>query len=215
MMVEESEVEQHQQNLSTLESKVTFLEAEKTILEAVEVSLRKEVDELKHDKREVVSKFVLYAVIELVHSDDMSSLVGRLVSSAVLYGRRRAYEQVVDMKEPFNFSKVKGYHPSAPIGKFMSKKPPSSSKSSFPSELKFPLPYFSESYPILASKFPIPKSPSPPTDASVLESPNHLHFNEVVRGFASIHLVECSMATAKNFNPHEAIDRGPRMLTPQ
>ncbi|GJX44927.1 hypothetical protein Tco_0261603 [Tanacetum coccineum] len=134
-------------------SKVTSLEAEKARLEAVEVSLRKEVDELKPDKRKVVSKVVPYAVMKLVHSDDMGSLVGRLVSSAILYERCRAYEQVDDMNDPFNLSKVKGYRssykkdntqasndlatatfpwldefvadPSAPIEALLSKKPPS------------------------------------------------------------------------------------------
>nr|GEU45484.1 hypothetical protein [Tanacetum cinerariifolium] len=69
-------------SLSTLDSKVTSLEAEKTRLETVEVSLRKEVEELKQD---------------------------RLVSFAILYRMYRAYEQVADMKEPFDLSKVKGY----------------------------------------------------------------------------------------------------------
>ncbi|GJS94305.1 hypothetical protein Tco_0801273 [Tanacetum coccineum] len=102
----------YQQSLSTLELKVTSLEAEKARLEAVEVSFRKEIEELKQDIREVVSKVVPYAAMELVHSDDMGSLVGRLVSSAILYGRCRAYEQAADMKEPFDLSKVKGYRSS-------------------------------------------------------------------------------------------------------
>ncbi|GKA16352.1 hypothetical protein Tco_0696099 [Tanacetum coccineum] len=94
------------------ESKVTSLEAEKARLEAVEVSLQKEVEELKQDRKEVVSMVVPYVTMELVHSDDMGSLVGKLVSSAIMYGRRRAFEQVADMKEPFYLSKVKGYRPS-------------------------------------------------------------------------------------------------------
>ncbi|GJT00603.1 hypothetical protein Tco_0821772 [Tanacetum coccineum] len=74
-------------------------------------TLSTEVKEHK-DRREVVSKVVPYAAMELVHSDHMGSLVGKLVSSAILYGRCRAYEQVADMKEPFDLSKVKGYHSS-------------------------------------------------------------------------------------------------------
>ncbi|GKG45613.1 hypothetical protein Tco_0498059, partial [Tanacetum coccineum] len=50
--------------------------------------------------------------MELVHRDDMGSLVGKLVSFAILYGRCRAYEQVTDIKEPFDLLKVKGYHSS-------------------------------------------------------------------------------------------------------
>nr|GEW81584.1 putative ribonuclease H-like domain-containing protein [Tanacetum cinerariifolium] len=67
----------YQQSLLTLESKVTFLVAKKSRLEAVEVSLCKEVEELKQDRREVVSKVVPYATMELVRSDDMGSLVDR------------------------------------------------------------------------------------------------------------------------------------------
>ncbi|GJX73650.1 hypothetical protein Tco_0312245 [Tanacetum coccineum] len=153
MMLESQKWAGNQQSLSTLESKVTSLEAEKARLEAVKVSLRKEVEELKQDRKEVVSKVIPYAAMELVHSDDMGSLVGRLVSSAILYGRCRAYVQVADMKEPFELSKVKGYHssykkdhtqasndlatatfpwldefmanPSTPIEALLSKKPPS------------------------------------------------------------------------------------------
>nr|GEY20866.1 hypothetical protein [Tanacetum cinerariifolium] len=106
-----------QEKISTLftevkEHKVTYLDAEKESLKAIEVSLRKKVEELKQDMREVVLKFIPYAAIELVHSDDMGSLIVRLVSSHILYKRCRAYEQVADMKEPFDLSKVKGYRSS-------------------------------------------------------------------------------------------------------
>nr|GEY89524.1 RNA-directed DNA polymerase, eukaryota, reverse transcriptase zinc-binding domain protein [Tanacetum cinerariifolium] len=84
---EESKWAGYQQSLSTLESKVTALETEKARLEAVKVSIRKEVEELKQDRREVVSKVVPYAVMELIHSDDIVSLLGKLVSSAIVYGR--------------------------------------------------------------------------------------------------------------------------------
>nr|GEV40288.1 putative ribonuclease H-like domain-containing protein [Tanacetum cinerariifolium] len=39
-------------------------------------------------------------------------LTGRLVSFVILYERCKAYEQVADMKEPFNLSQMKGYHSS-------------------------------------------------------------------------------------------------------
>ncbi|GKD23049.1 hypothetical protein Tco_1224752 [Tanacetum coccineum] len=85
---------------------------EKARLEAVKVSLRKEVDDVKRDKMEVVSKVVSYAALELVHSDELGRLVGKLVSSAIFYERCAAFEQVADMNEPFDLSKVKGYCPS-------------------------------------------------------------------------------------------------------
>ncbi|GKC75130.1 hypothetical protein Tco_1125904 [Tanacetum coccineum] len=102
----------YQKSLSTLESKVTALETKKARLEVIEVSLRKEVEKFKQDRREVVSKVVPYVVMELVHSDEMGSLVGKLVSSAIVYGRCRAFEQVADMKEPFDLLKVKGHRSS-------------------------------------------------------------------------------------------------------
>ncbi|GKG49143.1 hypothetical protein Tco_0515595, partial [Tanacetum coccineum] len=76
--------------------------------ETVEASLRQEVNDLKRDRMEVVSKVVPYIVMELVHSDELGRLVGKLVSSAVFYGRCDAFKEVVEMKEPFDLTKVKG-----------------------------------------------------------------------------------------------------------
>ncbi|GJX69868.1 hypothetical protein Tco_0307039 [Tanacetum coccineum] len=112
MMLESQKWAGYQVTLSTLESKVDSLEAEKARLEAVEASLRREVEELKKDRRDVVSKVVPYAAMELVHSDELGRLVGTLVSSAITYGHCRAYEQVASMKEPFDLSKAKGYRSS-------------------------------------------------------------------------------------------------------
>ncbi|GJX24072.1 hypothetical protein Tco_0228517, partial [Tanacetum coccineum] len=103
-----AEVKKHK----ALESKVTSLEADKARLEAVEASLHGEIEELRQDRRDVVLKVVPYAAIELVHSDELGKLVGKLVSSAITYGHCRAYEQVAAMKEPFDLSKVKGYRSS-------------------------------------------------------------------------------------------------------
>nr|GFA21953.1 protein NYNRIN-like [Tanacetum cinerariifolium] len=73
-------------------------------------SMSPHVEELKQDRREVVSKVVPYAVMELIHSDDIVSLLGKLVSSAIVYGRCKAFEQVAGMKEPFDLSKLRGYN---------------------------------------------------------------------------------------------------------
>ncbi|GKF12573.1 hypothetical protein Tco_0050499 [Tanacetum coccineum] len=91
---------------------VNSLEADKAKLETVEASLCREVEELKQDRRDVVSKVVPYTTMKLVHSDELGRLVGKLVSSAITYGRCRAYEQVAAIKESFDLSKVKGYHSS-------------------------------------------------------------------------------------------------------
>ncbi|GJW32015.1 hypothetical protein Tco_0052047 [Tanacetum coccineum] len=178
--------------LST-KSKVTSLEAEKARLEAVEVSLRKEVEKLKQDRREVVSKVVPYAAMELIHSDDMGSLVVRLMSFAILYGRCRAYGQVADIKEPFDLSNMKGYRssykkdhtqtsndfatatfhwldefvedPLAPIEVLLSKKPPSLQRP-VPSRTQVPLP---TSQRATLSSALVSNPMSPPADDSVIK----------------------------------------------
>ncbi|GJV43223.1 hypothetical protein Tco_1427759 [Tanacetum coccineum] len=177
--------------LALYASYIVHIKVKKARVEAVEVALRKEVEELKQDMREVVSKFIPYVVMELVHSDDMGSLVGRLVSSAILYGRYRAYEQVADMKEPFDLSKVNGYFfsykkdhtqannnfptatfpwldefmadPSVPIEVLLSKKPLSLQRL-VPSRTQVPLPTSQRATP---SSTLVSNSMSPPTDASV------------------------------------------------
>ncbi|GJZ94288.1 hypothetical protein Tco_0666491 [Tanacetum coccineum] len=193
MMWESQKWTGYQQSLSTLESKVTSLEAEKARLEAVEVCLQKEVEELKQDRREVVSKVIPYVAMELIHSDDMGSLVGKLVSSAIVYRRCRAFEQVADMKETFDLSKVKGYRssykkdhtqasndlatatfpwldeftadPSAPIEDLLLKKPPNLQRHA-PSRTQVPFPSSQRATP---SSVPVSKPMSPPADASVVK----------------------------------------------
>ncbi|GKB30085.1 UBN2 domain-containing protein [Tanacetum coccineum] len=217
MMLESQKWASYQHSLSTLESKVTSLEAKKARLEAVEVSLRKEVEELKHDRRNVASKVVPCVVMELVYSDHMGSLVGKLVSSVILYGRCRAYEQVVDMKEPFDLSKVKGYHssykkyhiqasndlaiatfpwldefvadPLASIEALLSKKPPSLQRPA-PSRTKVPLPSSQRATPSLV---PVSNLMSTPVDVSVVK-PNPLNFNEGHHvGVNSVLRVACTL----------------------
>ncbi|GJQ99943.1 hypothetical protein Tco_0522928 [Tanacetum coccineum] len=109
MMLESQKWASYQVTISTLESKVNSLEADKARLEVVEASLHREVEELKQDRRDIVSKVVPYAAMELVHSDKLGRLVGKLVSSVITYGRCRAYERVATMKEPFDLSNAKGY----------------------------------------------------------------------------------------------------------
>ncbi|GJV69364.1 hypothetical protein Tco_1484873 [Tanacetum coccineum] len=113
----------------------------------------------------VVLKVVPYAVIELIHSDDMGSLVGRLVSFAILYGRCRAYKQVADMKEPFKFSKLDEFmaDPSDPIEVLLSKKHTSLQRH-VPLRTQVPLPTSQRATPSSAL---VSNPMSPPTDASI------------------------------------------------
>ncbi|GKC40948.1 hypothetical protein Tco_1053332 [Tanacetum coccineum] len=88
----EADVMQARELAREEECEVASLEADKANLEATEASLHQEIEEVK-------GRF-------------FRRLVGKLVSSAITFGRCRAYEQVARMKEPFDLSKVKGYHPS-------------------------------------------------------------------------------------------------------
>nr|GEX14610.1 hypothetical protein [Tanacetum cinerariifolium] len=121
MMLESQKWVGYQANLSSLESQVVSLEAEKVRLEAVEVSLRKEVDDARWDMMEVFSKVVPYAAMELIYSDDLGNLVGKFFSSAIIYGRCKAFEQVAAMNEPFDLTKI-------PVEVLLLKKPPSIQK---------------------------------------------------------------------------------------
>ncbi|GJQ95755.1 hypothetical protein Tco_0006894 [Tanacetum coccineum] len=112
MLLENKKWAGYQVSLSALESKVASLEAEKARLEASELSLHQEVENVKRDKVEVVSKVVPYAAMELVHSDELGRLVGKLASASVFYDRCAAFEEFSKMKEPFDLSKVKGYRSS-------------------------------------------------------------------------------------------------------
>ncbi|GJS48885.1 putative reverse transcriptase domain-containing protein [Tanacetum coccineum] len=112
LMLESQKWSGYQVILSALESKVASFKAEKANLKAIEALVRQEIEEVKHDRKEVVSKVVPYACMEILYSDELGRLVRKLVSSAITFGRCRAYEQVTRMKEPFDLLKVKGYRPS-------------------------------------------------------------------------------------------------------
>ncbi|GKD39158.1 hypothetical protein Tco_1259365 [Tanacetum coccineum] len=111
MLLESQKWAGYQENLANLESKVAALEAEKGKLEAIEALLCKEIEALKCNRAKVVSKVVPYVAMELVHSDEMAMLFGKFMPFAIFYGRCAAFEEVVNMKEPFYLAKVKGYRP--------------------------------------------------------------------------------------------------------
>ncbi|GKF52532.1 hypothetical protein Tco_0159442 [Tanacetum coccineum] len=107
--------------------------------------------------------------MELVHSDELGRLVGILVSSAITYGRCRAYEQVAAMKDPFDLSKAKGYPDATTlIEALLSKKPPMLQKPA-PSRTQMPVtssqkatPSFAPSLNLMSSLADLMKpSPSP------------------------------------------------------
>ncbi|GKB90513.1 hypothetical protein Tco_0962785 [Tanacetum coccineum] len=112
MLLESQKWAGYQENLMNLESKVSALESEKNKLEVAKATLYQEVESIKSDRAEVVLKVVPYVAMKLVHSDEMAMLVGKLVSSVVFYERCATFEEVADIKEPFDLVKVKGYRPS-------------------------------------------------------------------------------------------------------
>nr|GEX71705.1 hypothetical protein [Tanacetum cinerariifolium] len=158
-----------------LREKISSLNADvkehkgKARLEAVEASLRIEVEELKQDRRDVVSKVIPYAAMELVTA----------------------------MKDPFDLSKAKVYHSSyqkdhthasndfataafpwldefvvdatAPIETMLSKKPPMLQKPA-PSRTRMHVPSFQKATP---SSAPSLNPMSPPADL-VKPSPSPL-----------------------------------------
>ncbi|GJS18290.1 hypothetical protein Tco_1141026 [Tanacetum coccineum] len=99
------------EKIAALLVEVAFLEAEKARLEAFEASLHQEVEDVKRDREEVVSKVVPYIAMELVHSNELGMRVGKLVSFVVFYWRCATFVEVAEMKEPFDLTKVKGYRP--------------------------------------------------------------------------------------------------------
>ncbi|GKD91671.1 hypothetical protein Tco_1367178 [Tanacetum coccineum] len=112
MLLESQKWFGYQENLATLELKVTSLETEKVKLEAIEALLHQEVKAIKCDRAEVVSKVIPYVTMELVHRDEMAMLIGKIVSSAIFYVRCVVFKEVTNIKEPFYPAKVKGYRPS-------------------------------------------------------------------------------------------------------
>ncbi|GJU12254.1 hypothetical protein Tco_1134650 [Tanacetum coccineum] len=114
---------------------------DKAKLEAVEASLRGEVEELKQDRRDVVSKVVPYAAMKLVHSDELGRLVGKLVSFAITYGCCRAYEQASNDFATATFPGLDELIADAasPIEALLLKKPPTLQKPA-PSRTQMPAP---------------------------------------------------------------------------
>ncbi|GJZ30508.1 hypothetical protein Tco_0575555 [Tanacetum coccineum] len=84
---------------------------EEVTLEASNIFICQEVEDVKKDRAEVVSKVVPYVVMELVHSDKLDMLVGRLAFAFVFYGKCDAFEEVAKMTKSFDLATVKMYRP--------------------------------------------------------------------------------------------------------
>ncbi|GKD83268.1 hypothetical protein Tco_1350107, partial [Tanacetum coccineum] len=142
MMLESQKWAGYQQSLLTLESKVTSLEAEKERLEAIEVSLRKEVADMKEpfDLSKVKGYRSSYKKDHTQASNDLATATFPWLD-----------EFVAD--------------PLTPIKTLLSKKPPTLQRPA-PLRTQVPLPSFQRATP---SFVPVSNLMSPPTDASVMK----------------------------------------------
>nr|GFB68545.1 hypothetical protein [Tanacetum cinerariifolium] len=102
----------YDQTFFVLQSKIEGLELEKERLKLFEIQLLQEMDALKQDRASVVAKVVLDAATKLIHSDEMSMLVLKLVKASIMYGRCVAFKEVAKLKDSFVMEKMAGYRPS-------------------------------------------------------------------------------------------------------
>nr|GFA58033.1 hypothetical protein [Tanacetum cinerariifolium] len=72
-----------------------------------------EIESLKQDRAAVVSKVIPDAVMKLIRNDDLGVLIAKLVKYSIIYARCQAFEELVDMEEPFVLEKMSCYRPSS------------------------------------------------------------------------------------------------------
>ncbi|GJU48055.1 UBN2 domain-containing protein [Tanacetum coccineum] len=119
LMLKSQKWSSYQVSLSALESKVASLEAEKANLEATKASLRQEIEEVKHDRRKVVSK-----VARMKEPFDLSKVKGYRPSY------EKEHTQASNDLATATFSWLNEYvaNASASVEALLSKKPPTLQK---------------------------------------------------------------------------------------
>ncbi|GJV50751.1 hypothetical protein Tco_1446492 [Tanacetum coccineum] len=113
LILEEKKLVNYEQTLSVLRTKVEGLESKMERLKSSEVQLLQEIDSLRQDRADVVSKVIPHVATKLIRSDRMGLLVARLVKAAMFHGRCTTYEEVGNLKEPFILKKMPGYRTSS------------------------------------------------------------------------------------------------------
>ncbi|GJW17084.1 hypothetical protein Tco_0024520, partial [Tanacetum coccineum] len=113
LILEEKKWINYEHTLSSLRAKIEGIESERERLKSSEIQLLQEIDSLKQDRADVVSKVIPNAAMKLVRSDDLGVLIAKLVRSSIIYGRCQAFEEVAAMQEPFVLEKMSGYQPSS------------------------------------------------------------------------------------------------------
>nr|GEW26866.1 hypothetical protein [Tanacetum cinerariifolium] len=113
LMLEERKLANYEQTLPTLHARVKDLESEREKLKISEAQLLQEIDGLKQDKAAVVMKVVLDAAIKLIQSDEVGTLVAKLVKASMFHGKCATFKEVANLKERFVLEKMPGYRPSS------------------------------------------------------------------------------------------------------
>nr|GEW22613.1 hypothetical protein [Tanacetum cinerariifolium] len=103
----------HWVTLSSLRAKIEGIKSKKESLNSSKFQLLHEIDNLKQDRVDVVSKVISDATMKLICSDDLGFLIAKLVRSSIIYGRCQAFEEVATIEEPFVLEKMSVYRPSS------------------------------------------------------------------------------------------------------
>ncbi|GJX62112.1 hypothetical protein Tco_0295012 [Tanacetum coccineum] len=111
LLLKEKKWINYNQTFDTLSSKVECLEAERERLKMSETQLLQEIDGLKQDRVAVVSKVVPHVAMRLVRRDKIGLLIAWLIKTSLVHGRCAAFEEVANVKEPIELTKMLGYRP--------------------------------------------------------------------------------------------------------
>nr|GEX55017.1 hypothetical protein [Tanacetum cinerariifolium] len=109
LVLEEKKWVNYEQTLSTLHVRVKDLESEREKLKISKAQLLQEIDSLKQDKADVVTKVVPEEAMKLIQTDEMGILVAKLVKESMFHGTCAAFKEVDNLKEHFVLEKMPGY----------------------------------------------------------------------------------------------------------
>ncbi|GKC68041.1 hypothetical protein Tco_1100639 [Tanacetum coccineum] len=130
LILEEKNLINYEQTLSTLYAKVEGLESEGKRLRASEVHILQDVDSLRQDRAALVARVISDQAMKLIRSDEMGVLIARLVKASIIHGRCAAFEEydragndLADASYPFLAELTDD--PYASVEQLLSKKPQS------------------------------------------------------------------------------------------
>nr|GEW51558.1 putative nucleotidyltransferase, ribonuclease H [Tanacetum cinerariifolium] len=82
------------------------IESERERLKSFNIQLLQEIDSLKQDRADVVSRVIPDAAMKLNGNDDLGVLIAKLFRSSIIYGRCQDFDEVAAMEEPFVLEKM-------------------------------------------------------------------------------------------------------------